>query len=99
MSFIIYILHQMSESWRIKWARHIARMASMRNAYTVLIGNPEGKSPLRRPGRRWEDNIKMHMEIVWEYVDWNHVTQDRCRRRAVINRAMKLRSPEEREIP
>ena len=39
-------------------------MGKSRGVYRVLMGKPEGKRPLRRPGRRWEDNIKMdHQEI------------------------------------
>jgi hypothetical protein len=42
----------------------------MRNAYTILVGNPEGMRPFGRPKRRWEDNIKMdHMEIRFGGVD------------------------------
>jgi hypothetical protein len=47
-------------------------MGVMRNAYTLLIGKPEGKRPLRRPRCRWGDNIRMDfMDIGWE-----GVTQD-----------------------
>jgi hypothetical protein len=53
-------------------------MGKMRNAYKILVGKPEGKRPLRRPGRRWEDNVKMHLrEIIWEVVDWIHLPQVR----------------------
>jgi hypothetical protein len=47
-----------------------ARMGETRNAYNILVGKPEGKRPLRRPRRRWEDNIRMELreEIVWEGV-------------------------------
>jgi hypothetical protein len=42
-----------------------------RNAFGILVGKPEGKRPLGRPRRRWEDNIKMnHREIGWDGVDW-----------------------------
>jgi hypothetical protein len=42
-----------------------------RVAYRVLVGKPEGKRPLGRPGRRWEDNIKMDLrEVGWEGMDW-----------------------------
>jgi hypothetical protein len=44
---------------RMKWAGHVARMEVMRGAYNLLVGRPEGRIPLRRPRRRWEDNIKM----------------------------------------
>jgi hypothetical protein len=49
----------------------------MRNAYNILVGKPEGKRPLGRPGRVGE-NIRMELrEIGWEVVDWIHLAQDR----------------------
>jgi hypothetical protein len=52
------------KSWRMRWAGHVARMGEGRNVYRVLVGKPEGKRPLGRPRRRWEDGIKMDlMEI------------------------------------
>jgi hypothetical protein len=43
---------------------HVAHMGDMRNVYKVLVGKPEGKGPLGRPRRRWEDNIRTDlMEI------------------------------------
>jgi hypothetical protein len=45
-----------------------------------LVGKPEGKRAFRRPGRRWEDNIRMDLgEMGWEGVDWMCPTQDRDR--------------------
>jgi len=49
------------KSRRMKWAGHVARMGQGRGVYRVLVGKPEGKRPLRRPRRRWEDNIKMDL--------------------------------------
>jgi hypothetical protein len=50
----------------------------MRNAYQILVGNPKGKRPHGRPGRRWEDNIRMDLrEIGWEGVDWMRLAQGR----------------------
>ena len=46
------------KSRRLRWAGHVARMEQSRNAYKVLVGKPEGKRSLRRPRRRWEDNLK-----------------------------------------
>ena len=46
------------KSRRMSLAGHVARMGDRRGVYRVLVGKPEGKRPLRRPRRRWEDNIK-----------------------------------------
>ena len=51
---------------RIRWAGHVARMGKNRGVHRVLVWKPEGKRPLRRPGRRWEDNIKMDLQEVGE---------------------------------
>jgi hypothetical protein len=49
-------------------------MTDMRNTYSSLVGKSEGKSPFRRPRRRWEDNNRMELrEIGWEVVDWIHL--------------------------
>jgi hypothetical protein len=48
-----------SKSRRMMWAGHVARMGEERKVYKVLVGNPEGKRPLGRPRRRWEDGIRM----------------------------------------
>jgi hypothetical protein len=51
---------------RLRWAGHVARMGKRRGAYRVLVGKPEGRRPLRRPRRRWEDNIKVDIrEVGW----------------------------------
>jgi hypothetical protein len=47
------------KSRRLRWARHVARMGKERDVYKVLMGKPEGKRPLGRPRRRWEDGIRM----------------------------------------
>jgi len=58
------------------------------------VGRPEGKRPLGRPRRRWEDNIKMDLQDVGcGGVDWIELAQDRDRWRALINAVMKLRVP------
>jgi hypothetical protein len=63
---------------RMRWARHIAHVEEMRNAYKMLVQRPEGKTPLGRPRCRWEENIRMdRREIGWEGVDWIHLAQDR----------------------
>jgi hypothetical protein len=45
----------------MRWAGHVASMGKGRRVYRVLVGRPEGKRPLGRPGRRLEDNIKMDL--------------------------------------
>jgi hypothetical protein len=63
----------------------------MRNAYRILVGNPEGKRPLGRPRRRWVDNIKMDLrELGWDWID---LAQDRDQWRALVNAVMDLRVP------
>jgi hypothetical protein len=77
---------------RMRWAGHVARMVDVRGAYNILVGRPEGRRPLGRPRRRWEDNIKMDLrEIVFGDVDWINLVQDRDRWRALVNTIMNLR--------
>jgi len=53
------------KSRRMRWAGHEARMGERRGIYRVLVGKPEGKRPLGRPRRRWEDNIR------WIFRKWD----------------------------
>jgi hypothetical protein len=60
--------------------------------YKVSVGKHEGKRPLERPRRRWENKIKMNLkEICWGGVVWIHLAQDRDRWRAVVSAVMNLR--------
>jgi hypothetical protein len=69
-------------------------MGERRGAYRVLVGKPEGRRPLGRPRRRWEDNIKMDLqEVGWGGMDWINLAQDRDRWRALVNAVMNLRVP------
>jgi ribosome biogenesis protein Nip4 len=69
-------------------------MGEVRGAYNILVGRPEGRRPLRRPRRRWEDNIKMDLrEIGFGDGDWIHWAQYRDRWRASVNTVMNLRVP------
>jgi hypothetical protein len=63
-----------------------------RNAYRILVGNPEGKEPLGRQRRRLEDNIKMDLrETEWNGMDWMDLAQDTNQWRALVNAVMNLR--------
>jgi hypothetical protein len=65
-----------------------------RNAYRILVGNPEGKRSLERPRRRWMDNIKIDLrKIGWNGADWIDLAQDRDQWRALVNAVMNLRVP------
>ena len=70
----------------------MARMGEERGVHMVLVGKPEGKRPLGRPRRRWEDNIKMDLQKVGGGVgDWMELTEDRDRWRALVNTVMNFR--------
>jgi len=65
---------------RMRWAGHVARMGKERGVYRVLVGKPEGKRPLGRPGRRRVDNIRLDLqEVGCGYMDWIGLAQDRVR--------------------
>jgi hypothetical protein len=69
-------------------------MGEVRGAYNILVGRPEGRRPLRRTRRRWEDNIKMDLkERGFGDVDWIHLARDRDTLRALVNTVMNLRVP------
>ena len=63
---------------RMRWAGHVARMGEERGVHRVLVGKPEGKRPLGRPRRRWEDNIKVDLQVVrGSRGDWMELARDR----------------------
>jgi hypothetical protein len=65
------------KSRRMRWAGHMARMEEGRGVYSVLIGRPEGKRPLGRPRRRWENNIKIDLRKTGiEGTNWIRLAQD-----------------------
>jgi hypothetical protein len=69
-------------------------MEEKRNAYTLLVGKPEGKRPLGRPRRRWVDNIRTDLgEEGWGNVDWIGLAKDRNRWRSLVNSVLNLRVP------
>jgi hypothetical protein len=66
----------------------------LRDIYMVLVGKPEGKRPLGRPRRRWEDNIKLNLqEVGLRGIDLIDMAQERDRWRAVVNTVVNLRVP------
>jgi hypothetical protein len=68
------------KSRTIRWAGHVVRGGEERGVYRVLVGKPEGKVPLGRPRRRWEDNIRMDLQgVACRGVDWIELAQDRDR--------------------
>jgi hypothetical protein len=69
-------------------------MGQGRGVYRVLVGRPEGKRPLGRPRRRWEDDIKMNLrEIEIDGANWSRLAQDRVQWWAFMNTVMNLRVP------
>ena len=77
----------------------MARMWQGRGVYRVLVGKPDGKRPLGRPRRRWEDNIKMDLqEVGCGGMDSIELAQDRNRWRALVSTVMNLRVPKMRGI-
>ena len=82
---------RVTKSRRMRWAVHVARMGNRIDVFRVLVGKPEGKRPLGRPRRRWEDNIKMDLqEVGCGFMDWIELAQDRDRWRKLVNAVMKL---------
>ena len=72
----------------------MARMAEGRGVHKVLVGKPEGKTPLGRPRCRWEDNIKMDLQEVGRGCgDWMELVQDRDSWRALVSTVMNFRVP------
>jgi hypothetical protein len=79
---------------RMRWAVHVARIREKRSTCRILVENSEGKRPVRKPRRRWVDNIKMNIrEIGWDGVDWIDLAHDRDQWRALLNTVMNLRVP------
>jgi hypothetical protein len=82
------------KSRRMRWSRHVARMGEVSGVHRVLVGKPEGKRPLGRPRRRWEDNIKMDLqEMAGGRGDWMELAQDRDRWRALASMVRNFRVP------
>ena len=77
----------------------MALMGEGRDVHRVLMGKPEGKRPLGKPMRKWEDNIKMDLqEVGGSCGDWMELAQDRDRWRALVSAVMNFRVPKMRGI-
>jgi len=82
------------KSRKMRWAGHVARMGEEKGVYRVLVGKPEGKTPMGRPRLRWVDNIMMDLqEVGCGYMDWIGLTQDRDRWWTLVSAVMNRRVP------
>ena len=82
------------KSSRKRRTGHVARMGEGRGVYRILVGKPEGKRPLERPRRRWEDNTKVDLqEVGCEGMHWIELAHDKDRWRALVNAVMNLQVP------
>jgi len=80
------------KSRRLRWAVHVAVMGERRGVYRVLVGKPEGKRPLVKPRRRWEDNIKLDLrETGCGNMEWIDLAEDRDRWQTFVNVVMNFR--------
>ena len=78
----------------MRWAEYVTRMGEGKGVYRVLVGKPEGKRPLGRHRRRWEDNIKVDLqEAGCGGMDLIELVQDRDRWQALVTEVMNLRIP------
>jgi len=85
---------QVVKSRRMRWAGHVAHMGEGRVVHRVLVGKPEGRRPSGRPKRRWEDNIKMDLQVVGGgFGDWMELAQDRDRWQALVSTVINFRVP------
>ena len=76
----------------MKYTGHVENMGERRGIYRVLVRKPDGKRPLGRPRRRWEDSTKMDLqEVGCGGMDWIELAQDRDRWRALVSAVMNLR--------
>ena len=94
---VFYTNHivRVTKSRRLRWAGHVGGMEEDRNVFKILTGKPTGKRLLGRPRRRWEDNIRMDLEEMGNWVD---SAQDRNYCTALVNAALNLRVPYAMEL-
>jgi hypothetical protein len=93
-SFMMYTPHQfLIKSRRMKLAGQVVRTGDRKRAYRVLVWRPEGKKPLERPRRRWEDNIVTGFREMGWGMNWIDLAQNRDRWQAPVNAVMNLRVP------
>jgi hypothetical protein len=79
---------------RMRWAGLVAQMGAKRNACRILVGKPDGKTPLGRPRCMCVDNIEMDLrEIGWNGVDWTDISQQWDQWIALVNAVLNLRVP------
>jgi hypothetical protein len=81
------------KSRRMRWAGYVARMGEKTGAYRSLVERSEGRRPLGRPRRRWEDNIEIDLQEMGSGMGWIELAQDEDRWRIVVNAVMNLRVP------
>ena len=82
------------KSRKMRWTGNVACMGERIGVYRVLVGKPEGKRPLGRTRRGWEDNIKMNLqEVGCGGMDWIELAQDRDSWRVLVYAVMNLRVP------
>jgi hypothetical protein len=89
---------RMVKSRRMRWAGHVALMEEGGGVHRVLVGKPEGKRPLGRPRRRWEDNKMYLQEVGGGCWDWAELAQGRDRWRALVTTVKNFRVPKMRGI-
>jgi hypothetical protein len=96
----LYILYsslnivRVIKSRRMRWAGHVTCIREGRDVCRILVGRPEGKRPLGKPRRSWDDNIKMDLrEIGIDGANWTRLAQDRVQWRAFVNMVMTLMVP------
>ena len=82
---------RMLQCRRLRWAGYVDRIEEGRSSFRILAGKPTGKRSLRRPRRRWEDNIRMDLEEIGINAgNWVDSAQDRNCWRALVNAALNL---------